>query len=77
MTFWMFLEQLEKANLLRFGRVWKNYFAQSNQLPHTYWSSLKYVQMLKDHKFGLNFLIQCVFKLKKLANGTEFQNSFD
>ena len=54
----MFLEQLEKAKLQRFERV---YFAQSNQPPHTYRISPKYVHMLKDCKFGLNFLNQCVF----------------
>ena len=36
----------------------------------------KYAPVLKDRKFGLNFLNQCVFKFKKLVIGTEFQNSF-
>ena len=36
----------------------------------------KYAPVLKDCKFGLNFLSQCVFKFKKLVSDTEFQTSF-
>ena len=32
------------------------YFAQSNQLPQSYWWSWKYVWKLKDRIFGLNLL---------------------
>ena len=43
--FCTFLEQLERAKFLRFEKIYfeKFFFAQSNHLPHTYWSSPKYV----------------------------------
>ena len=43
MTFCTFLEQLKKLNNYDLKEFEKIYFAQSNQPPHIYWSSPKYV----------------------------------
>ena len=46
MTVRMFLEQLEKAKLLRFGKGLKEFILASptvSAAPHSYWSSAKFI----------------------------------
>ena len=77
MTVWTFLEQLEKAKLLRFGRASKNlFFSVQSASAH----------LLVKSKICLNaewsqiwikiFLNQYFFEFKKLVSVTEFQNGF-
>ena len=73
MTFWTFLEQLEKAKLLRFGRVSKNLFCSIQSAP---------VHLLVKFKKMLGKFILKLFKIntfldsKNLLVAQNFQNGF-
>ena len=72
MTFSTFLKQLEKARLLRYGRVLKILFCSVQSAP----AHLLVKSKIQLNAERLHIRLESFKQIRKLVSGTEFQNSF-